>query len=300
MNILVLGGTRFFGKLLVERLIREGHAVTLLTRGETSDQFAGNVQRIKCQRSDADGMRRCLEGKRFDAVYDQICFSPDDAAITCDIFNKAGVAKYIFTSSVYVYEGRDELLDEHDFKPEEHAIKMGPRELFSYAEGKRMAEVYFAHKATFPCVSVRFPIVMGRDDYTGRFAHYVSRILFAQNIYLPHPQGKMNFINARDAAGFLFWLKDVDFTGAINAASEASFNADELVEMFSKVLGKPPRIVARPEDSDETFYPYCKENNMIMAVARARSLGFEFSSFHEWFSREVEFVKEGLCAGRCR
>ena len=33
MNILVMGGTRFVGKSLVERLQAEGHALTLFTRG---------------------------------------------------------------------------------------------------------------------------------------------------------------------------------------------------------------------------------------------------------------------------
>ena len=292
MNILVLGGTRFFGKLLVERLIKEGHDVTILTRGQMADPFGDSVDRIKCLRSDNNMMRNCLSRKKFDIVYDHICFSSDDAAITCDIFGKGHVGKYIFISSMYVYQGQEGLLKEGDFKPDDHEIQMGSRAIFSYEEGKRAAEVYFARKANFPVVSVRFPIVMSRDDYTGRFAHYISRIIFDKNIYLPQPQGRMNFINADDAAEFLFWLKDQNYTGPINAATKKSFNTNELVDKLSDILGKKAQVVSEARKSDESFYPYHREDNMVMDVSRATSLGYQFSPFDDWFPEEVKAVKE--------
>ena len=298
MKILILGGTRFFGKLLVGKLISEGHDVTILTRGQTPDSFGDNVHRIKCLRSDGDMMRKCLNGKKFDVVYDQICFSPDDAAITCDIFSAASVGKYVFVSSMYVYEGQEGLLREEDFEPDDHEIKMGSHDVFSYESGKRMAEVYFSKKADFPVISVRFPIVMGRDDYTGRFTHYISRIIFDENIYLPQPQGKMNFINADDAGCFLFWLKDIIFKGSINAATEEGFNTDELVDKFSQVLGRDVTVVGNKLESNESFYPYHREGNMVMDVSKARLLGYKFPPFDSWFSREVGAVKKMLLVGK--
>ena len=38
-NILVIGGTRYIGKLLVQRLLRAGHRVTIATRGYAPDPF---------------------------------------------------------------------------------------------------------------------------------------------------------------------------------------------------------------------------------------------------------------------
>ena len=298
MKVLVLGGTRFFGKLLVEKLIEEGDSVTILTRGQTPDPFGNNVERIKCSRSDNEMMRRCLKGKKFDAVYDQICFSPDDAAVTCDIFNAIGAGKYIFVSSMYVYNGQADLLREEDFRPDKYGIKMGSRDVLSYEDGKRMAETYFAKKADFSTISVRLPIVMGHTDYTGRFAHYVSRIEFDENIYVSSPEGKMNYINADDAAQFLFWLKGAEVEGAINAANEESFNTSELIDKFSEVIGKKARIVSDVCLSDESFYPYHRKDNMVMDISKARSLGYEFPSFDSWFSSEVNAVKKRLLVGK--
>jgi nucleoside-diphosphate-sugar epimerase len=41
-NILVLGGTRFFGRKLVELLIDDGHHVSILTRGQSGSPFGDN------------------------------------------------------------------------------------------------------------------------------------------------------------------------------------------------------------------------------------------------------------------
>lgn len=46
MNILILGGTRLFGKVLVRNLIERGHNVTIATRGLTQDSYGDLVTRI--------------------------------------------------------------------------------------------------------------------------------------------------------------------------------------------------------------------------------------------------------------
>lgn len=50
-RVLVFGGTRFFGKKLVESLIRSGCDVTIATRGKTIDPFGDRVKRVQLDRS---------------------------------------------------------------------------------------------------------------------------------------------------------------------------------------------------------------------------------------------------------
>ncbi|MFE7913827.1 NAD-dependent epimerase/dehydratase family protein, partial [Bacillus mobilis] len=45
-SVLVLGGTRFFGKNLVEALLQDEHDVTIATRGITEDPFGSAVKRL--------------------------------------------------------------------------------------------------------------------------------------------------------------------------------------------------------------------------------------------------------------
>ena len=52
MNVLVLGGTRYFGIPMVQELLRQGHQVTIGTRQMTQDNFGDTVQRIQVERMD--------------------------------------------------------------------------------------------------------------------------------------------------------------------------------------------------------------------------------------------------------
>ena len=58
MNILVVGGTRFFGIPMIEKLISDGHDVTVATRGRNQDRFGDKVKRLILDRSDEATMTR--------------------------------------------------------------------------------------------------------------------------------------------------------------------------------------------------------------------------------------------------
>ena len=81
-HILVIGGTRFFGKLLVQRLLRAGHRVTIATRGYAPDPFGSRIERVRVDRRNEHAMRNAFRDAAFDIVYDQMCYSPLDAAIS--------------------------------------------------------------------------------------------------------------------------------------------------------------------------------------------------------------------------
>ena len=76
---------------------------------------------------------------------------------------------------------------EEDFNPFEHNIIEGPKEDFTYNEGKRQAEAVFFKKAPFPVVAVRFPIVLGFNDYTKRLHFHIEKIANHEEIHLVNP-----------------------------------------------------------------------------------------------------------------
>ena len=104
-NKLVIGGTRYFGKLLVQRLLNAGHQVTIATRGHASDPFGTRVGRIRVDRRNERAMLAAFAGiEGYDVIYDQLCYSPVDAAIAVRVF--AGKCKrYIVASTIEVYRG---------------------------------------------------------------------------------------------------------------------------------------------------------------------------------------------------
>lgn len=105
MRALVLGGSRFVGLALVQELVRRGHEVTVLNRGQTPVQLPAGVQVILGDRKDHDQMRALLGGSSYDVVYDVSGYTPEDTAIMVEIFDgRAG--HYVYTSTAAVYERR--------------------------------------------------------------------------------------------------------------------------------------------------------------------------------------------------
>ena len=156
----MLGGTRFFGRKLVELLIADGHDVTIVTRGKLANPFGDTVKHLIVDRRDTAAFSKAVEGQYYDIVYDNICYSPNEAKAFCDIFN-GKVGKLVFTSTLSTYAADGKAKCEADFDPYTYSIQMGGTEDFTYGEGKRQAEAVFFKYATCPVVEVRFPIVMG-------------------------------------------------------------------------------------------------------------------------------------------
>lgn len=78
MNILVIGGTRFFGIHMVNELLTAGYDVTIATRGKASDSFGDKVKRIFLERTKEESVREALSGTHYDVVIDKIAYCSND------------------------------------------------------------------------------------------------------------------------------------------------------------------------------------------------------------------------------
>jgi len=202
MKILVLGGTRYFGKRLVDLLLNEGHQVTVASTGKTGAQYSQPVERIAIERKSSDSMRTALAHRTWDLVYDQICFNAEEARIACHALSgKIGSLVYTSSQSVYDYGVN---IEEGAFKTSgyiENSLNKN-----SYQEGKRMAEQVYAAQEAFPVVAVRITLVMGPDDHTRRLHWHIARVIFGHPIFFPNPEGNLTVISSVDAARFLQWI----------------------------------------------------------------------------------------------
>ncbi|AET57034.1 nucleoside-diphosphate-sugar epimerase [Paenibacillus terrae HPL-003] len=279
-KILVLGGTRFFGKRLVERLLEDSeNNVTILTRGQTSDSFGDRVQRIIADRNDAEALAEAVGEQVWDIVYDNICFSPDEAREACRILD-AKAERYILTSSLSVYDPSPEVLTESVFDPHAYPVRKGRQDNFTYQEAKRQAEAVFMQQATFPVAAVRFPIVLGTDDYTRRLHFHIEHVRDGIEIGIPNPAAHISFIRSDEAADFLLWLGQSHLTGPVNACSDGTVKIGELISTIEQVTGK--QAVIQERTADEHMSPFGITQSWYMDTTKAQSDGYSFLSLTEW------------------
>lgn len=251
MKILVIGGTRYFGKRLVHMLIKEGHEIWVMSRGKTEDDFGARVHRLKADRSKKEEMLSVLGSLKFDAVVDQVCMDAQQAALAVEVFTER-TSYYIMTSTMSVYDWGPRIKEE-DCNPFLYQPRQAGNPAEQYGENKRAAEATFANQNAFAWAFARFPVVLGEDDYTERLLGQIRRVQEGTPIYYPNLHARFSFISSEDAARALLWLLHGKHEGAYNFASPDSWQLAELVENIEKVTGKKAQLQQKP--SDEAWSP---------------------------------------------
>lgn len=280
-RVLVLGGGRYFGKRLVERLLREGASVTIATRGLTLDGFGQKVERVVLERENGLLLEAVVRGRSWDLVFDQICYSPTAADLACRAFD-GRVGRYVHTSTQSVYSN-DGWQVEADFDPIDYPIRLGVRADFDYAEGKRLDEAVFFQRAKFPVAALRIPIVLGEDDYTGRLEFHIDRVRSQLPMVVPNLDAEISFISSAEAADVLYWLGaggGTAVTEPINACANGAVTIKEVLRMLEEIVGKRSRTCSSGLEIDHT--PFAGAASRILDNSKARAFGFQFSSIEEW------------------
>jgi nucleoside-diphosphate-sugar epimerase len=288
-EVLVLGGTQFFGKRLVELLLNENIAVTIATRGLTADPFGDKVERLTIDREDRLSLQKAFEGRKWDVVYDQSCLSPQEVKDAADAL-KGKVNRYIFTSTMAVYEYGEKHVEE-DFNPFYFNFEFKTRREYpgylGYQEAKRAAEAYLFQETSFEVAAVRFPLVIGQDDYTNRLKFHVDRVFDSKPIGIKNPGTRYSFIKSDEAAKFLLDLGGNSFVGPINPGCQDDISLKELLEKIEVLTGG--RLVLVSELSRENASPYGMDDSWSISTEKVTGLGFQFSDLNETLNDLIRY-----------
>lgn len=294
-EICVIGGSRYFGKLMVERLLGAGHRVTVVNRGSTAPP--AGAEHVVADRSDERALAAALGARTFDVVVDQVCYTPVQAAIAARVFG-GRTRRYVMASTIEAYnpasgavpvhpEGvpvPEEAIDlaswpVHPDRPWHDMAYLEPH----YGEGKRQTEAVFTHAGGFAFASVRCAHVLGGGarEFTGRLAHYVERIARGQEVVVHDGALPSVFIHYEEMAELMVWAAAAaDFTGPLNACSDGTLDVWALGAAIAAQVGREPVYKVVP--SGEEASPFSFERHFAMSNARAKGLGFSFSHIADW------------------
>ncbi len=234
MRILILGGTEFLGRHLVDAALGSGHEVTLMNRGQTNPDLYPNVEKL---RGDRDGHLHALRGRKWDAVMDTSGYVPRVVRQSVELLRDA-VPYYAFVSSISVYAdfsqaGMDEnapvgtLEDETNENVPEHygALK-------ALCEGEVRAG--FGEGALI----VRPGLIVGPHDPTDRFTYWVRRFSQGGQVLVPgRSDYPVQFIDVRDLAGWMMKMVESKVSGVMNATGpEKALTMEEFIGGLEDVI----------------------------------------------------------------
>ena len=246
MEILIIGGSRFVGKHVVEVALARDHDVTLFNRG-TIEPPEGVARHIRGDRNeDLSG----LEGGRWDAVLDTCGYVPRQVRSAAAAL-EGRVGLYAFVSTISVYRDKDVPMQD-ETAPVIELDDPDVEEVIGETYGglKVLCERELERARPDASLVVRPGLIVGPDDPTDRFTYWPVRVARGGAFLAPpSPSMPVQWIDVRDLAAWLVASLEAGLTGTFNAVSETDrFTMGDLLATAARVAGSDAKPV-RPSEA---------------------------------------------------
>ena len=233
MRVLILGGSRFIGRQIVESLLSAGHLVSILNRGKSLDELPAQVERLRGDRDEGVVGLKTLTGRSWDVCVDVSGYTPQQVRPSADIL-RATVKRYVFVSAVSVYGDPQDrpVLETHPRLP---AASENLTEIDSdtYGPLKVACEDIVQQIYADNCALLRPQIVVGPHDDRARYQYWVQRAMQGGEMLVPGDgSDHLQVIDVRDVARFVTMVIENHLSGSFNLAGPRFMWAE-----FVKMLG---------------------------------------------------------------
>lgn len=310
MKILMIGGTAFFGKEIVELALAAGHEVTIFSRGNSRPDVWDRTDHIIGDRNDAADFATKLAGKQFDAVIDNIAFNGEHVTTALTAL-RGNIGRYILTSTTAVYisaESFDQPLREADARYELPANpqlatfpKPTPAGMIGYATGKLAAEKVLIAQKQVAYTIIRPHIVVGPEDNNGRLQFYCQRLQDGKSLIMTNGGVQsLQFVFSRDLAhSYLLALNsELAVNQVYTVAGDKTYRLVDWVELLAAHLDIQPNLISIPGGVVDRA-PFSYAENWVMKgtltfdVSKAvQELGFRPTPIDAWTAVCANWYRE--------
>jgi len=222
MRLLILGGTRFVGRAVIDDALKRGWDVTALNRGVTGALPA----EVTLLRADRTRPAELIEAfgpgvSGWDAVVDTWSGAPRVVADAARLLrNRVGRYGYVSSASVYVW---GEHVDESS-----PIVEGDPNATEGeYAALKRGAELGVL--AAFPdALLARAGLILGPYEDIGRLPWWLTRIAAGGRVVAPgRPDRPLQYVDVRDLAGWLLSGLERGLVGPVDVVGPSGHTTTE-------------------------------------------------------------------------
>lgn len=216
MKLLIIGGTVFLGRHIVEYALAEGHEVTLFNRGQHNPELFPEIEKIHGDRkTDIEK----LAGRSWDGVIDTCGYIPGDVEKSVSVL-KDNAERYVFISSINAYRnvekaGIDEFYPSAVMPEGASTEKM---EMETYGPLKVLCENVVEEAFPEGYVNVRSGLIVGPNDPSDRFTYWIDRVAKGGKILCPGDGSTpVQFIDVRDLGKWCVKMTNSGEPGLYNA-----------------------------------------------------------------------------------
>lgn len=308
MKILILGGTKFLGRHLIDAALNNNHEVTLFNRGRKyGNEHVPTVEQIHGDRhSDLEK----LSGRRWDAVIDTSGYLPQTVEASAK-FLRDKTNQYVFISSGSVYADTSQpdydettptakltkeqksAIEKIDPKTELNGLTLGEH----YGALKTVCEETIEQEMPGKVLNVRAGMIVGAFDWTDRFNYWVMRVARGGRVLAPGSgESFVQLVDARDLSEWIVQMIEENENGVFNVTGKPfELNFGEMLDAIKTATGSDAEFVWAEEkflagnsvklwsempfylsDSDESA-----RNFLTMNVDKALSKNLKFRPLQE-------------------
>jgi len=287
LRILVLGGTRFVGRWIVETAVARGHTVTLVHRGLSGRGLFPDQEHVIADRRSASDLS-ALAGRDWDAVVDVCGYTAREVELSARLLLGA-VRRYVFVSTAAVYAGAATGMWS------ENTPLVAPSD-DNYGSRKVSCEQLVTALYGDACTIVRSGLVAGVYDPDERLAYWLRRIQRGGEVLVPGSrEQRVQFVDARDLAAFALDVPEQSLTGCFNIAG-APIGVVELLDACAQEVAAgntaftwvPGSFLSRHgvrQDALPHYLPFWSNDDRVRATVldstAAVQAGFRYRSMHE-------------------
>ncbi|PCR89185.1 NAD-dependent epimerase/dehydratase family protein [Natrinema ejinorense] len=298
-SALVIGGTRFIGRHLVDDLLDHEYDVTIFNRGTHDDPFADDdrVDHVEGDRTNDTALEAAATTVDPDAVFDCVAYHPKDVRAATRIFGEC--ESYVSVSSGAAY-GREEIPKRETETPLEPCTAEQATDDSAETYGNRKAEcdraVFAAAEDGVRAMAVRPPIVYGPHDYTERLDWWIDRVNRFDRVVVPGDGTNVwHRVYVDDVASALRIVAEQGVAGeAYNVGDRRLVTLEEMVELIAESLATtvdvvhagPRELAAGEIELDD--YPLYREYPHVLSTAKLAALGWESTPLEEAMERAVD------------
>jgi 2'-hydroxyisoflavone reductase len=232
-NLLVLGGSRFVGRALVEAAVDRRWAVTSANLGGWTHPAARQITLDRL----SPGALKPLIDQPWDAILDT--WAGDVGVVAATVEELASrVVHYTYISTMSGYRPNNGPITES-------TPVLSSGELTGYAANKRRAEEVLAATDGLMLHIVRPGVILGPYEYPGRLAWWLERLIRRRAVLVPGPKDRpIQFVDARDLAGFALDSAGKGTQGVTNVASPRdSLTTAEFVNACRSITGSSAELI---------------------------------------------------------